>query len=166
MALHLDVDLSDENFATKNDNYKGEIQFVGYDVERLKDVEDLCYKLRHDKALKGGHPAYSAFSQYYKKFSTTGDIEKDEELRQNFIEYTARAQIHQRRKEPINAITNEKTKKALPTIEQCGMIGKIPPELDFNRLAVIKKRSDELYEITKNMQIFLEFLAYLFHHDM
>ena len=34
----------------------------------------------------------------------------------------------------------------LPTIAQCDMQGKIPPELDFNRLLAIKKASDSLYE--------------------
>lgn len=53
MALHLDVDLSDGyKYPSNLDRYFGEIQIVGKDVAALKEVEDLCYKLKSNKAIK------------------------------------------------------------------------------------------------------------------
>ena len=82
MALHLDIDLSNDEYRRKNDNYKGEIQIVGYDVSKLKDVEDLCYKLKGNNKIKGGHPAYKPFSDYFNKFINSSNL--PDNLKQGF----------------------------------------------------------------------------------
>ncbi len=146
MALHLDLDLSNDNFTASQDKYLGEIQIVGYDVECLKEVEDLTYKLLQNKSIKAGHPAYSAFTSYWKKYSESKDYP---DFKDDFTLYTARAYLMQREKEPVSA--ENKNKKALPTIRQCGLEKKIPPELDFNRLKEIKALCDQLYELTKRV---------------
>lgn len=151
MALHIDVDLSDENLPAKFNNYKGEIQIVGRDVEKLKEVEDFLYKLHKGMTIRGGHGAYQAFCDYYTKFSQLYDDYPN--LKEDMKKYTAKAYAYQRKKEPIhskNHTNNPRLKylDTLPTIAQCGMQGKIPEELDFNTLAKIKKLSDGLYELT------------------
>lgn len=149
MALHIDVDLSDDNLPTKYNGYTGEIQIVGRDVERLKEVEDFLYKLKQGKTIKGGHSAYSAFYNYWTKYAQSEEYPNlDEEI----LKYTARAYMYQRKKEPIH-LKDYKDKRVryqnnLPTIAQCSMQGKVPPQLDFNVLARIKKLSDELYDLT------------------
>ena len=45
MALHLDIDLADYEYKAKNNGYKGEIQIVGQDISRLKEVEDFPFSL-------------------------------------------------------------------------------------------------------------------------
>lgn len=98
IALHIDIDLSDEEkYLSKNDGFKGEIQILGADVEKLKDLEDFCYKLRAGKLVKGGHPAYNEFVEYYKKHMTNKEYPN---LLKDINEYTARAYSIQRKKEP------------------------------------------------------------------
>lgn len=141
IALHLNVDLSNSKFDDEHNNYIGEIQILGIDVCKLKDVDDLCYKLRAGKAIKGGHEAYDKFVEYFTYHMQNPDYPN---IKEDFEEYTARAYAIQRKKEP-----NEKGVKnfeTLPTIAQCKMQKKIPPELDFNLLAALKKKCDKKYK--------------------
>ena len=143
IALHIDLDLSDKGkYLSKNDGYIGEIQILGADVEKLKDLEDFCYKLRSGKLVKGGHPAYNQFVEHYKKNILDPNYPN---LLEYINEYTAKAYSIQRKKEPTPKKGANKY-ATLPTIAQCGMQGKIPPELDFNRLLEIKKACDALYK--------------------
>ena len=145
MALHIDIDLSNRNYVEKNNDYKGEIQIVGYDVEKLKDVEDYCYKVKQGKDIKAGDRAYAAFVQYFNRYFD--DTNYNENIKDDFTEYTRRAYLFQRKREPIH-IANDKKQEAnykLPTITDCNMEGLIPPQLDFNMLSRIKKNSDDLY---------------------
>ena len=143
MALHLDVDLSNENYKSKNDGYKGEIQIVGYDVALLKDIEDLCYKLKANKEIKNGHIAYAPFSEYFIKYMESSD---NPNIKEDFDTYTKEAYIRQR-----NLQTSNEENYSFPTIEDCGLKGKIPKELDFNNLAKIKEPCDKIYNIFENI---------------
>lgn len=147
MALHLDVNLSNPEFKSKNDGYRGEIQIVGYDVSRLKDVEDLCYKLKSGKEIKNGHPAYRVFSEYFRKYM---DETENPNIRKNFEAYTKKAYILQRLKEPTDKKTYGKKEYSFPTPEECNMF-EVPNELDFNRLAKLKQLCDEIYEMTQDL---------------
>lgn len=68
----------------------------------------------------------------------------------NFEEYTRKAYIIQRQKEP-KRIKGKQEKVTLPTIKECEMTGKIPEELDFNTLYKIKNVCNELYKFTSNL---------------
>lgn len=139
MALHIDVDLSSEKYDPKNNNYKGEIQFMGPEVEKLKDVEDFCYKLKQDKSPKGGHPAYKLLVDYFKHYMSS-------EIKGDYEKYTKKAFLFQRTKETLNQRYN-----SLPTIEQCDLKGVVPRELDFNNIAKILHYCDGLYNLTRDL---------------
>lgn len=152
MALHLIVDLSDPDLKVKNNNYTGEIQIVGYDVSRLKDVEDFCYKLKSGKDIKSGNPAYSPFSKYFNSFME--DSENWPTLAKDFTEYTRTAYRLQKEKPALVCDKKNKNRKRepyrLPTIAECGMGDRIPQGLDFNNLAKIKYHCDKIAECTKS----------------
>lgn len=151
MALHIDVNLSNSEYKAKNTGYKGEIQIVGQDVCRLKEVEDFCYKIRFDKDIKGGHIAYTPFSNYFSKHLKD---ERYPNLADDFIEYTKKAYMLQRKKDNNENFEKKRRRDiSLPTIEQCGMVGKIPPELDFNILSKIKYHCDKLYDLTLDQPV-------------
>lgn len=164
MAVHLDVDLSNSNYRSKNDGYTGEIQIVGYDVSKLKDIEDLCYKLKSDKEIKNGHPAYRVFSEYFKKYVNSENIKNDFEI------YTKVAYMMQRLKEPSNkrqygkkeylfpsqddCVTLIRNRKDIPIEEKNRIIEaiyRVPDELDFNKLSKLKSLCDEIYELTRDL---------------
>ncbi len=148
MALHVDIDMADYEYKAKNNGYKGEIQIVGQDISRLKEVEDFCYKIRFDKDIKSGHVAYSPFTKYFSKQINNEEYPK---LADDFVEYTKRAYMFQRKKEPDGIFDKRKRRDiSLPTIEQCNMSGKIPPELDFNVLSKIKYHCDKIYDLTND----------------
>lgn len=146
-ALHLDVDLSDPDYKARNNNYKGEIQILGYDVAQLKDIEDFCYKMKVGKDIKGRHYAFVPLSQHFKKlYENTQDYPN---LKQDYELYTSRAYSIQRAKEPLNP-NNKKRKNTLPTIEECGLKGRIPQGLDFNVLSSIVQCCNKIYEIANS----------------
>ncbi len=148
MALHVDIDMADYEYKAKNNGYKGEIQIVGQDISRLKEVEDFCYKIRFDKDIKSGHVAYAPFTKYFSKQINNEEYPK---LADDFVEYTKRAYMFQRKKEPDGIFDKRKRRDiSLPTIEQCNMSGKIPPELDFNVLSKIKYHCDKIYDLTND----------------
>lgn len=153
MALHLIVDLSDPDFKVKNNNYTGEIQIVGYDVSRLKDVEDFCYKLKSAKNIKNGNPAYQPFAKYFNSFIYNNKNWPN--IVDDFNEYTRTAYRIQREKQApvVDPKAKGKGKKRepyrLPSIAECSMEDKIPQGLDFNNLAKIKYHCDKIAELTK-----------------
>lgn len=149
MALHIDVDLSSPDCIVKNNGYRGEIQFVGVDIEQLKEVEDFCYKIKQGKDIKGGNPAYKPFVEYFRQNLKNPDYPN---LESDFQECTSKAYAYQRKKPALEfEQTKKKGKKHLPTIEECEMQGKIPPELDFNKLEEMKYHCDKIYENTSNL---------------
>ena len=157
-AIHIDLDLSDENMLAKNDGYKGEIQIIGSDVAYFKDLEDYCYKVKQNKDIKSGHPAYNAFVQHlnkYFEYRETGNSESENKKTANkykeaFERYTYKAYIIQRRKSPNDP---QYSKTHLPTIEECGMKGEVPPDLDFNYLQKIRTQCDKFYELCDKNKI-------------
>ena len=150
-AVHLDLNLSNPDYKVKNDGFSGELQIIGYDVSQLKEVEDFCYKLKLGKQIKNGNPAYAAFSDYFLRNMEKGK-EKYPNLDKDFCEYTAKAYLHQRKKEPYHFSNKNRKNRdtSLPSINDCNMQEKIPPELDYNKLGRIKTQCDKLDYIIKN----------------
>lgn len=146
VGVHINVDLSNpDKYVSNKDNYLGEIQIIGYDVAKLKEVEDACYKLKSNKDLKRRNVAYAPFTKYFLKY-----LNDKPETKDYFEEYTRKAYILQRKKEPVRK-NYQKDNTNLPTIKDCGMEGKIPPELDFNKLYKLKSICDEAYKYTENL---------------
>ena len=146
IGIHINVDLSNpDKYVSNKDNYLGEIQILGYDVAKLKDVEDACYKLKSNKDLKRGNIAYAPFTKYFLKY-----LNDNSETKDHFEEYTKRAYIEQRKKEPVRN-NLKKESRNLPTIKECGMEGKVPPQLDFNTLYKLKNICDEAYKYTNDL---------------
>ena len=157
-AIHIDLDLSDENMIAKNNGYKGELQIIGSDVAYFKDLEDYCYKIKQGKDIKSGHPAYSMLVQHLNKYFEYVESGKSKEqndavaesYKNAFNKYTYRAYIFQRRKDQ-NAKGYDKTH--LPSLEECGMKGYLPEDLDFNYLQKIRRVCDTLYELCEKGKI-------------
>lgn len=157
-AIHIDLDLSDENMIAKNNGYKGELQIIGSDVAYFKDLEDYCYKIKQGKDIKSGHPAYNMFVQHLNKYFEYAEAGKSKEqndavaesYKNAFNKYTYKAYLFQRRKNQ-NAPDYDKTH--LPTLEECGMKGYLPEDLDFNYLQKIRRICDTLYELCEKGKI-------------
>ena len=157
-AIHIDLDLSDENMIAKHNGYKGELQIIGSDVAYFKDLEDYCYKIKQDKDIKSGHPAYNMLVQHlnkYFKYCEAGKTKEQndavsESYKTTFNEYTRRAYIFQRRK---NQSDSGYDKFHLPSLEDCGMEKLLPKDLDFNYLQRIRILCDTLYELYDKKKI-------------
>lgn len=134
-AVHINVDFSDCDFAKQNSKfagYRGEIQIIGEEVAQLKEIEDLCYKLKDNKkAIKA---EYKPFKKHFQKYYV-GDVV------QHFDDYTYKAYLEQR------AFNKKQDKKDFPSIKQLGFTGKVPEELDFNNLARIKRECDAVKKL-------------------
>ncbi len=131
LAIHINVDLSSPLFSCYKgvfDGYTGEIQIIGSDVEQLKDVEDLCYKLKDDK---------NAIRSEYKPFKTHFKTYYNDETKEAFEDYTYALYLAQRTLPP-----NSKRTDFFPSIEELGFEGKVPKELDFNYLRRLKEKCD------------------------
>lgn len=129
IAIHVNLDLSGSRFETpKNElnGYQGEIQIIGKNVEELKDVEDLCYKLKDEKSSFS--PKYKPFKDYFTKYY------KGRNIQDAFNEYTYKLYLAQRKK----AKTQKQGLFLFPTLKEMGFDKKLPPELDFNKLREIK----------------------------
>jgi len=135
MAIHINVDLSDDMLSSYNgvfNGYSGEIQIIGIDVLQLKEIEDLCYKLKDNK--NAIHVSYKPFKEHFQKYYT--DKTKDA-----FEDYTNALYLAQREIPPGNS-----SFKAFPSLKELGFEGKVPPELDFNYLRTLKSRCDIEYK--------------------
>ena len=118
-------------FDNKYCGYKAEIQIIGKDVAELKDVEDLCYKLKDNKYSIS--KKYDKFKKYFLKY-----YNKSDDIKKAFDEYTYAAYLAQRSL-PYNVnVTNK-----FPTIKELGFEGRVPKELDFNKLFRLKNQCDE-----------------------
>lgn len=125
MAIHLSVQLPN--------GYIGEIQIMGGDVEDLKEVEDLCYKVKAGKSIN---------KKYDKmvKIMTPLKNKDDLILQKAYQEYTRRAYLYQREKEPLKNNRKAGTPTFLPIPED---LNYIPKKLDFNNLYLEKQKCDE-----------------------
>ena len=107
--------------------FTGEIQILGTGVGKLKDIEDLCYKIKSGKSI----------DKKYKSMEKTLEPLKNKDdviLKREFNNYTRASYIYQRDKY-LGRIT--KGPEYLPIPEY------LPPELDFNNLAEQKHQCDE-----------------------
>jgi len=128
MAIHVNLDLTKDKFASKKNEfngYQGEIQIIGADVETLKDVEDLCYKLKDDKnAFK---EKYKPFKEHFRKYY------KGKKVQEAFNSYTYDLYLAQRGLPPGEY-------ESFPSIKRLGYSGAVPEELDYNVLRNIKRK--------------------------
>lgn len=118
LALHI-------NTGEIADGYKAEIQIMGVDISEFKEVEDLVYKIRSKKNVPAKYePIKNLFASL-----------KTQQAQERYNEYTKRAYAYERLK-PIH----EKDDYAdyLPAPDDLG----IPPELDFNNIAKLKRKID------------------------
>lgn len=158
MALHLDVDLMNIGELKSQRGYHGEVQILGADVEMLKDVEDLCYKLKKGKAIKSGDVAYEPFARIFNEAFNTGNKRKDKARMTAFNKYTKKAFETQRIRVPSNKMRDNVANwgYVYPTIEVCGFKDVLPPILDFNVLARIHRDCDDLYKVEHKTEKVLE----------
>ncbi len=108
------------------DGYNAEIQIMGLDVERFKELEDICYKCH---AKKGVLKKYRPLEEMFKPVQDNPQLQKD------FIEYTKRAYAFERLK-PVHGEKEKMEYLSIPSDLN------IPPELDFNNLARVKASID------------------------
>ena len=131
IAIHINVDLSDDMFKAYGgsfNGFSGEIQILGRDVEQLKDVEDLCYKLKDNKNAyrRVYEPFNKHFAPLYAKY------------KKDFDEYTYKLYLHQR------ASSKKRKTSTFPSPSELGFTEtQIPPQLDFNRLLIKKRDCDQ-----------------------
>ena len=149
MALHLGVDLTNVGELKTQNGYHGEIQILGADVEMLKDVEDLCYKLKSGKAIKSDDLAFEPFARIFNEAFNTGSYKKDKMRKNAFNEYTKKAFESQRDRRPTNKMRDNVADwgYVYPTLKDCGFEKELPSVLDFNVLARIYRDCDDLYKV-------------------
>ena len=125
MAIHL---------LTKLPNgFTGEIQIMGSDVAELKEIEDLCYKIKSGKSVDKKFASVEKTLQPLKNSDDTI-------LRREFNNYTRNAYKYQRDKEPLPAGENvHRPFLAIPDY--------LPSKLDFNNIY------DEVVKCEKNGNI-------------
>ncbi len=142
LAVHINVDLSNKAFERNNgvfNGYSGEIQIIGEDVEKLKDIEDLCYKLKDNK--NAIHIAYKPFREHFLKYY-------NESTKDAFDDYTYALYLAQRALK-----TGTKRNTVFPTLAELGFDTKLPPELDFNLLRKIKSDCDKKLKAMEEEQL-------------
>lgn len=157
MALHLDVDTTNIGRRKDNRGFYTELQILGSDVAMLKDIEDLCYKLKDNKSIKQNHPSFTPFEKFFQEAYT--NTEDYPNIVEKYQEYTKKAYQAQRNRRPHGNSVTDDTKNwaySYPTIEECGLKGEIPPILDFNNLARLKRDCDDLMYVYNNPQQILD----------
>ena len=131
IAIHINVDLADDMFKAYNgvfNGFSGEIQIMGRDVEQLKDVEDLCYKLKDNK--NAYRRVYEPFKKHFAPLYA--------KHKKDFDEYTYKLYLHQR------ATSKKRRSSIFPSAVELGFSEEqIPPQLDFNRLVIKKRDCDQ-----------------------
>lgn len=145
MALHLDFNLADIGETRPKRGFHSEMQIIGSDVAKLKDIEDFCYKLKAGDKIKSGHTAYTPFQKFFDEaYRDPKRSEDDQKMVEDAFElYTRRAYEKQRNR----ATNDKKSDYRFPTLEECEVDNVLPSILDFNNLATIKKSCDDLYWI-------------------
>lgn len=142
LSVHLNITLSDELLEKYNgvfNGFDGEIQIIGQDVLNLKHVEDMCYKLKDNK--NAIHEDYKPFKDYFAKYY------QGEQVQKAFDDYTYALYLSQRDIPSGSARTT-----TFPSISELGFDGKVPPELDFNKLKTIKDYCDIVHKETIKAQ--------------
>lgn len=111
-----------------DDEFDGELQIMGKDVESLKDVEDVFYKLSDNKHVA---KQYKDIEKKYKSLASK-NLNK---LQTSINSYTRDAYLYERRKE-LGKTKNLYGTKFLPLDTEKY---DLPEEFDFNNIAKIKK---------------------------
>jgi len=119
MAIHLLTELPN--------GFTGEIQIMGKDVAALKDIEDICYKCKSGKSI---NPIYEPMKEKLEPLMNDDDVL----LQHEYNNYTRKAYIYQRNKEPYNIKANTGYLQ-IPNY--------LPKELDFNYLAKLKHQCEK-----------------------
>ena len=118
MAIHL---------LTKLPNgFTGEIQILGTDIADLKEVEDLCYKVKSGKSID---KKYESIKKILKPLTNKDDLL----LRREFNKYTRNAYIYQREMPPDSS--SETMFLPIPKY--------LPQELDFNNIYKVMRECDK-----------------------
>ena len=155
MALHLSINSTRKpnNVDDIYQNFYSELQIIGSDVEMLKDIEDFCYKLKKGLEIKSGNVAYTPFEKLFLEAWNTTD-KKYGDVQKNFKDYTIAAYKAQRMRKPSDDAEDNTKDWAykFPTIKECGFEGKLPPVLDFNILARIKRDCDDIYRVQEEVE--------------
>lgn len=142
LSVHINISLADELLEKYNgvfEGFDGEIQIIGQDVLNLKHVEDMCYKLKDNK--NAIHEDYKPFKDYFTKYYQGDDVKKA------FDDYTYALYLSQR-----DIPSGSSRGNTFPTIAELGFAGKVPPELDFNKLRTIKDYCDLVHKETIKSQ--------------
>lgn len=152
MALHLNVDLRTCTTNPDKQGYYGEIQIIGDDVAKLKEIEDICYKLKtaKSKGIVVSSPVNHALVTYFNKYYTNNISNK-------FQLYTRRAYYLQRYKKPTPIGAKEDCN--LPTIAECSVkhdLDSLPKQLDFNVLKAYKEICDNTTNTLNSIEKFPE----------
>lgn len=127
-AIHMTVKFQPNKYG---ETY-AEIQIMGSDIAALKDVEDLTYKIRCNKAIQ---KKYEPLMKYLKPLQEDNDI-----LKNAFKEYTRNAYLYQRRRKSVSL--KELQAQEAPDFLPLPWI--IPNrELDFNFLYKKMKECEE-----------------------
>lgn len=132
MAVHINLDLSNNELKTKKNEYNGysgEIQIMDSFVEDFKEVEDLCYKIKDNKNFLD--KKYDAFKNHFKKYY------KDPKVKEAFDNYTYDLYLFQRTRSVFEA---NHCSRNFPDLKFFEYDKIIPEELDFNEL---KKRKNK-----------------------
>ena len=109
-----------------DDEFDGELQIMGKNVENLKDTEDVFYKLGHNKHVS------KRFDDIRKKYNTL--FEKTPNKLKTALEaYTREAYLYERKKE-LGLVKDLYGGKFLPLDTEKY---DLPKEFDFNNIAEI-----------------------------
>ena len=138
MAIHILMELPN--------GITGELQIMGHDIAVLKDLEDMCYKVKNGKNLKKRYAPIEKVLAPLKppKLNTEGVEETEylsklkahEFLCEEHLKYTKDAYMYQREKEPKKFTTKVKKDSFLKIPSY------LPKELDFNYLYELKAKCD------------------------
>ena len=120
LAIHI---ITDEI----TDGYSAEIQIMGLDVAKFKEIEDFCYKCRAEKEIP---PELKEFKDIFQI------LNENPKLNQEYMEYTKKAYAHERKKGSHKA---ENSGRFLPIPKGSSL----PKALDFNKIASTIKMTDK-----------------------
>lgn len=125
MGIHLLVQLPN--------GFTGEIQIMGEEVERFKEVEDKCFKVKNKKHLKKRYASVEKMLQPLKDDS-------DEILQEEHDKYTRKSYLYQRELEMDNNYNKRKNKENNNFLQ---IPDYLPESLDFNNVAKEIEKCDE-----------------------
>lgn len=147
LAIHINADLTNDKLSLKHkknknkfNGYMAEIQILDEGIEQLKDVEDLCYKLKDNK--HSFKTKYKPFKEHFMSYYKGNDV------REAFNDYTYDLYLSQRKKSFIE--NKNVANSSFLTIKELGYENKVPKELDFNKLQEIKLDCDLKDELAKH----------------